>query len=69
MGYILSANGGVFLFKNISKHLWGRQKEAGWYETAKHRCQREWQFGVRKRKASCLLKYLPLPTGFDVRKY
>lgn len=27
------------------------------------------QFRVSNRKASCVVKYLPLPTGFDIRKY
>lgn len=38
MGYILSANGGVLLFKNIFKHVWGWQNKAGRYEKAKHHC-------------------------------
>lgn len=40
MGYILSANGGVLLFKNIFKHLWGWQNNAGQYEKAKLRCHK-----------------------------
>lgn len=35
MGYILSANGGVFIFKNILKYLWGWQNNEEWYKKAK----------------------------------